>query len=349
MRLLISGGGTGGHLFPALAVAQAFRAEEPRGEVLLVGRAGGPEEQVVPEAGFPLETVTVRGFDRDAPWKNAVLPVLLPAALGRAVAIVRRFRPDVILGVGGYVMAPAVAAGRLRRVPYVLHEQNVLPGLATRMFARSASAVCLTFSRTEHYLHGDNLEVTGLPLRAGFARRVPQVPARTLLVVGGSQGARHINQTVWHSLDALLQRFSEVIHVTGAQGAEASERYRRDGYRPVGFTTDMPALMAEADLVVCRAGVGTISEISAVGLPAILVPGTFGGGHQEQNAAVMVEAGAAVEIHDDDLTEDRLLQTIDSLSPEALRVMAQRSAGFGRPDAAERVLAVLRRVSSSAA
>src|SRR5438270_649524 len=128
MRLLIAGGGTGGHLFPALAVARGFRAEEPRGAVLLVGRAGGPEERLVPEAGFELETVRVRGLDRDAPWKNLALPVLIPLALRAGLRIVDRFRPDVVLGMGGYVMAPAVAAARMRRIPYVLHEKDRRPG-----------------------------------------------------------------------------------------------------------------------------------------------------------------------------------------------------------------------------
>src|SRR6266571_5558968 len=121
MRLLIAGGGTGGHLFPALAVARAFRAEEPDGAVLLVGRAGGLEETLVPEAGFELETVRIQGLDRDAVWKNATLPAVIPAALRAGLRIVDRFRPDVVLGMGGYVMAPAVAAARLRRIPYVLH------------------------------------------------------------------------------------------------------------------------------------------------------------------------------------------------------------------------------------
>src|SRR5512141_2278994 len=129
MRLLFAGGGTGGHLFPALAVARAFRAEDPEGAVLLVGRSGGPEERLVPAAGFELATVAIRGFDRDAIWKNAALPLVIPAALRAGLRIVDRFRPDVVLGMGGYVMAPAVAAARLRGIPYVLHEKDVRPGL----------------------------------------------------------------------------------------------------------------------------------------------------------------------------------------------------------------------------
>src|SRR5579864_2097752 len=169
MRLLIAGGGTGGHLFPALAVARAFRAEEPDGPVLLAGRAGGPEERLVPEAGYDLETVRIRGFDRDAPWKNLALPVLVPLALRAGLGIVDRFRPDVVLGMGGYVMAPAIAAARMRRIPYVLHEKDVRPGLATRFFAGRAAAVCTTLPGTEKGLRAKRVELTGVPLREGFA------------------------------------------------------------------------------------------------------------------------------------------------------------------------------------
>src|SRR5437879_5742122 len=207
MRLLIAGGGTGGHLFPALAVARGFRAEEPRGAVLLVGRAGGPEERLVPEAGFELETVRVRGLDRDAPWKNLALPVLIPLALRAGLRIVDRFRPDVVLGMGGYVMAPAVAPARMRRIPYVLHEKDVRPGLATRYFAAGAAAVCTTLPGTEKRLGNDHVELTGVPLREGFEPRTPAVPPKRLLVLGGSQGARHINEAVWGSLDDLRKRF----------------------------------------------------------------------------------------------------------------------------------------------
>jgi UDP-N-acetylglucosamine--N-acetylmuramyl-(pentapeptide) pyrophosphoryl-undecaprenol N-acetylglucosamine transferase len=344
MRLLIAGGGTGGHLYPALAVARAFRDEEPRGAVLLVGRSGGPEERLVPQAGFELETVRIRGLDRDAPWKNLALPLLVPAALVAALRVVDRFKPDVVLGMGGYVMAPAVAAARMRRIPYVLHEKDVRPGLATRFFAGGAAAVCTTLPGTEKRLPGSVL--TGVPLRAGFAPRTPEVPPRRLLVTGGSQGARRLNEAVWNALGALTERFEEVIHVAGAQGAEGVAAHRRERYSGMTFSDDMAGLMARADLVVSRAGVGTIAEIAAVGLPMVLVPGTFGGGHQEENAHAMVEAGAAVRIADRDLAGDTLVETLDGLDDGRLRAMGRASAASGRRDAAQRVLAVLRKVTN---
>src|SRR2546430_5241136 len=189
MRLLIAGGGTGGHLFPALAVARAFRAEEPDGAVLLVGKAGGPEERLVPEAGFELATVKIRGLDRDAVWKNAALPAIIPAALRAGLRIVDRFKPDVVLGMGGYVMAPSVAAARLRGIPYVLHEKDVRPGLATRMFAGAAAAVCTTLPGAEKRLKAKRVVQAGGPLRDGLAPPRPAAPPRPLLLIRGRQRA----------------------------------------------------------------------------------------------------------------------------------------------------------------
>jgi len=300
----------------------------------------------VPAAGFELATVNIRGLDRDAAWKNLALPVLVPAALVEGLRIVDRFRPDVVLGMGGYVMAPAVAAARLRGIPYVLHEKDVRPGLATRMFAGGAAAICTTLPGTEKRLRGRRTELTGVPLRDGLAPRTPAVPPRRILITGGSQGAMKLNQAVWSALDELCRRFEEVIHVAGRQGSEGVVQHARARYTGMAFSDDMPALMARADLVVSRAGVGTIAEATAVGLPLILVPGTFGGGHQEENAVAMVEAGAAVRLGDAELTGASLIAAINALDDEKLLAMAKASGVAGRRDAAKRVLAVLHEVAN---
>ena len=314
--------------------------------MLLVGRAGGPEERLVPEAGFELATVRIRGLDRDAPWKNLALPYLIPTALRAALRIVDRFRPDVVLGMGGYVMAPAVAAARMQRIPYVLHEKDVRPGLATRYFAAGAAAVCTTLPGTEKRLRARTV-LTGVPLREGFDPHAPQIPPRRLLIIGGSQGARRLNEAVWSALDSLVERYEEVIHVAGEQGAEGVRQHARDRYTGLAFADTMPALMGRSDLIVSRAGVSTIAEATAVGLPMVLVPGTFGGGHQEENARAMVDAGAAVRIADGDLTGEVLVKTLEGLDAGRLRAMARASAAAGVHDAARRVLAVLHQVVGS--
>ncbi len=314
--------------------------------MLLVGRKGGPEERLVPAAGFELATVNIRGLDRDAIWKNVALPFLVPGSVRDALRVVDRFRPDVVLGMGGYVMAPAIAAARIRGIPYVLHEKDVRPGLATRMFARRAAAVCTTLPGTESRIKTARVILTGVPLRDGFEPRTPVVPPRRLLVTGGSQGARNLNNAVWSALDELCRRFDEVVHVAGSQGAAGVAQHVRERYRGMTFADDMPALMSRADLLVGRAGVGTIAEATAVGLPMILVPGTFGGGHQEENAEAMVAAGAAVRIGDAELNGSSLVAAIDSLDENRLRTMARSSTTAGRRDAAERVLRVLHEVAA---
>jgi UDP-N-acetylglucosamine--N-acetylmuramyl-(pentapeptide) pyrophosphoryl-undecaprenol N-acetylglucosamine transferase len=161
-----------------------------------------------------------------------------------------------------------------------LHEKDVRPGLATRIFAGRAAAVCTTLPGTEKRLTAHRIELTGVPLRDGFLPRTPDVPPRRLLITGGSQGARNLNQAVWSALDELTARFEVVVHVAGRQGAEGVKQHARPRYLGIAFTDDMQELMASADLIVSRAGVGTIAEATAVGLPMILVPGTFGGGHR---------------------------------------------------------------------
>src|SRR5204862_6829607 len=169
--------------------------------------------------------------------------------------------------------------------------------------------------------------------REGFARRTPAVPPRRLLITGGSQGARRLNEAVWSVLDKLCGRFDEVIHVAGEQGKEGVAQHARERYTGMAFADDMATLMARADLIVSRAGVGTIAEATAVGLPMVLVPGTFGGGHQGENASAMVAAGAAIRIADEELTDDSLMRAIASLDDGRLRAMAKASATTGRRDA----------------
>jgi UDP-N-acetylglucosamine--N-acetylmuramyl-(pentapeptide) pyrophosphoryl-undecaprenol N-acetylglucosamine transferase len=330
---------------PALAVARAFRAEEPGGELLLVGRAGGPEEHLVPEAGFPLRTVAIRGFNRDALVKNLALPAVLPVALREGARIVDEFRPDVVLGVGGYAMAPSIWGARRRGIPYVLavFESG---GLANRIFRRGAAAAAVSFADDVDQFPTARTVLTGYPLRPGFAPTAPSVPARRLLVMGGSQGARRINETIWSAIEALLDRFEVVIHLTGEQGRVRSAEFARSGYRPLAFTPDVASLMAEADLVVCRAGVGTLAEVTAVGLPAIVIPGSFGGAHQVRNADRLVRSGAALKVNDDELASDSLLEAIDGLHDERLRSMAAASRALGRPEAARDILAILRKAAA---
>jgi UDP-N-acetylglucosamine--N-acetylmuramyl-(pentapeptide) pyrophosphoryl-undecaprenol N-acetylglucosamine transferase len=347
MRLLISGGASGGHVSAALAVAAEFREAHRDSEVLIVGRTGSVEEELVPREGFRLETIHVRGWDRDSRWKNIRLPAVLPPAFAHGLRIVDRFRPDVALGVGAHAMVPCLWAARRRRVPYVLQVSEPT-GLANRILRSGAAAACVSFPSDVAAFPTRCTVVTGYPIRRGFAPRRPNVPPRRLLVMGGSHGARRINETVWEGLDALLARFDEVVHLTGAQGRSRSLALARPGYRPIWWTDDVANLMRQTDLVVARAGLGTCAELLAVGLPAILVPGTFGGGHQELHAARLESAGAGVRIADAELTVGRLLDVVDGLDPQRLQRMSDAAVRLARPGAARAIVRVLEEVAMDA-
>jgi UDP-N-acetylglucosamine--N-acetylmuramyl-(pentapeptide) pyrophosphoryl-undecaprenol N-acetylglucosamine transferase len=331
----------------ALAVAAAFRAIHPDGDVLLVGRRGRIEERLVPAAGFPLKTIHVRGWDREARWKNAGLPAILPWALARGLRVVDQFRPDVALGVGAHAMVPCLLAARLRGVPYVLQVSEP-SGLANRMLRSGAAAACVSFASDVGAFRTPRTVPTGYPVRDGFVRREPRVPPRRLLVMGGSLGARRINEAVWNALDWLLGRFEEVVHLTGAHGRRRGEELARPGYLPISQAADVAGLLARSDLVVARAGLGTCAELLAVGLPAILVPGRFGSGHQDHNAVRLERAGCAVRVPDAELDGGRLRSVIEALTPDDLRAMAGAAASMARPDAAREIVRVLDEVVSEA-
>jgi UDP-N-acetylglucosamine--N-acetylmuramyl-(pentapeptide) pyrophosphoryl-undecaprenol N-acetylglucosamine transferase len=356
MRVLISGGGTGGHLFPAIAVAQVLARSDPDGAVLFVGRGEGIEGGVVPRYGIRFASIPAAGLYTEEVWRNWRLPVIVPAAVARAVRLTRRFKPSVMLGTGGYVSAPVVLAAALCRVPIVLQEQNLKPGRATRTLARLARIVAVAYPESAAWLR-TRVVVTGTPVRAEFTRRseFPQRPAH-LLVLGGSQGAHRINEAVSGAVAGLLGGpVGRITHQTGTRDLAAMLTVRdglpseqRDRYAPVRFIDDLGPVLGSADLVVSRAGASTLSEVSAVGVPRVVVPYPFAGAHQEQNVRPYAAAGSAVVIPDAECTADRLLADVCGISedPGRYRRMVEGMAGLGRPDAAERVAGVLTEVAS---
>jgi UDP-N-acetylglucosamine--N-acetylmuramyl-(pentapeptide) pyrophosphoryl-undecaprenol N-acetylglucosamine transferase len=355
MRVLISGGGTGGHLFPAIAVGQALSRSAPDSILLYVGLRGGIEENVVPRYGFPLETIVAPKLDMEQLWRNWSVPLLAPRALWQALRIVRRFHPDVILGTGGYVSAPVILAGALRRIPVVLQEQNQLPGRTTRWLSRMARVVATGYEQRESQLRARSV-VTGTPVRQEFSSRRQDFPVRPrhLLVLGGSQGAHRINEAVAAAIPELVGRLGlTVAHQTGTRDLAAMERVRTDlgaaaaSYSPFAFADDLDARVRQADLVLSRAGAGTISEVSAIGVPMVLVPGPFAGGHQRLNAEPFVRAGAAVMIPNENCDGPRVAEEIAGIAnaPERYRTMVEAMRALGRPRAADEVVALLQSVA----
>lgn len=368
MRLVIAGGGTAGHVLPALAVARALvaRGHAP-GDIEFVGSSRGIERRLVAEAGFPVTLLPGRGVARRLTPANIGAVLGLGLAAVRALRLVARWRPGVILSVGGYAGAPCAVAAVLLRVPLVLHDQNAVPGLANRLAGRFARASAVSFEATPM----PRSVVTGNPIRAEVlaADRSPAgrtaarealglaTTGQVLAVFGGSLGARRLNQAVAD----LVQTWSpgtelSVYHVVGSRdwGSEdwsSRSRQSRTGgeglsYRAIEYEQRMPLLLAAADVALCRAGGTSVAELAAVGLPSLLVPlPSAPGDHQTANAGALVRAGAAVMVPDHELSAGRLAAELEPLlgSPSRLRAMGEAALGLARPDAAERVAELLER------
>jgi UDP-N-acetylglucosamine--N-acetylmuramyl-(pentapeptide) pyrophosphoryl-undecaprenol N-acetylglucosamine transferase len=339
-------------LFPAIAVAQALSRNAPDTQLLYVGRRGGMEEQVVPRHGIPMQNIVAAKLDMEKPWRNWSFPFVAPQALLQAAGIVRRFRPDVVLGTGGYVSAPVVLAAAAVRVPVVLQEQNALPGRATRLLSRVARVVATAYPESARYLRAKAV-VTGTPVRSEFWKRREDFPARPrrLLILGGSQGAHRINEAVAAALPELTRLGMDVWHQTGERDIRWLESLGTSAgrYHPFAFADDLAEQVYAADLVVSRAGAGSISEVSAAGIPMLLVPGPFAGGHQRLNAEPFERAGAARVIANEECDGPRLTREIAAIAddPAAYSKMVDAMRSLGRPRAAEEVAGLLQAAAHS--
>jgi len=342
-RIVIAGGGTGGHLYPGLALADALAA---RGvDVVYVGAAGGIEARVVPTTGYRLHLLPGRQLRGGGIGRAARGLATSTGATLRAVALLGNLRPALIVGVGGYASVAVVVAAWLRRIPSVLLEQNVVPGAANRMLVRLARRACVGFAESIRFFPAGKAVHTGNPVRADLLRPRPERTRSGLLVFGGSAGAHKLNEATVGALAALgpTARRLDVLHQTGTADVNAVRaRYAALdlGVRVEPFITDMGAAYAAADVVVGRAGAMTCAEVTAVGLPAILVPYPYAADdHQRRNAEVLAAAGAAETILDADLTAERLAGRLRGLLEDPARraTMAARARDLGRPDAAQRV------------
>ncbi|MBM7855939.1 UDP-N-acetylglucosamine--N-acetylmuramyl-(pentapeptide) pyrophosphoryl-undecaprenol N-acetylglucosamine transferase [Desulfohalotomaculum tongense] len=361
MRVIVTGGGTGGHIYPALAIAKGIKSRHPGAELLYVGTNRGLESDIVPKEGYAFKTIKVSGFQRQLTLKN--LKVLWQAGQGmwQAVNLVRRFKPDIVIGTGGYVCGPVVMAGVLHRIPTLIHEQNALPGMTNRILSRFVSSVAVTFEDSiKRFPSKARIKLTGLPVRPeifscdkdkaysefGLDRNKPVV-----LVFGGSRGARSINMAMVKVVQELQnQRGIQVLHATGRAGydeyiktlsSKGISLVNTGNITTVPYLYNMQNALAVASLVVCRAGAATLAELTALGLPSILIPYPYAAeNHQEYNARALAERGAAIMIRDAELTGELLLEYINRLlsSPGELAGMARESSLLGRPKALEDIL-----------
>ncbi len=354
MRMLVSGGGTGGHIYPALAITQRALARGVADAVLFVGARGGMEERLVADAGLPLTTLGVSGLVRKRPMEVVRGLWALGGAVGAAVRTIRDFRPDVVLGTGGYAAGPVGLAAGWCRCPLVLQEQNAVPGVTNRNLSRFAAAVAVPFADSRGYFpHGARLRITGNPVRAEIGtvtpeegrRRLGLGPGPVVLMVAGSRGSAVFARLFGEMLP--LWRGGTLFFVSGGahHAAAAAALAGQPGRaRLVPYLEDMPAGLAAADLVVCRAGGITLAELAVAGRPSILIPSPYvTHHHQEANARVVARAGAAEVLPEEGLNGARLVAAIGRILGEPLqrRRMAAAARGLAQPDALDDIVALV--------
>lgn len=349
MRMLVAGGGTGGHVFPGIALAEEVVGRHPENDVVFVGTARGMEAAVVPAAGFPIELIEARGLKGVGVMRLLVGLLLLPRAFVQCIRILRRWRPDVVVGVGGYASGPVVLAAWLLRIPTAVQEQNAMPGFTNRRLAPFVKAAFTAFPEAGRWFAKRKVYQLGNPIRRELLDNYmhPSSPHDRirLLVFGGSQGAHALNMRVVEALPHLadLRGSLSVTHQTGPADREAVEKgYRACGFQPDvrDFITDMSGAYAGADLVVCRAGATTLAELTVCKKPSILVPFPFAAdNHQVMNAKSLVDAGAAVMIEERDLTGETLASEIRAIlaSPSRREAMARAAGRLGSPQAAREI------------
>lgn len=352
-RVIIAGGGTGGHIYPGVAIAEEFRRRDPQAEVLFVGTARGMETRIVPREGFRLELIEVAALKRVGLRRQLKTLVLLPRSFIEVRSLINRFRPDVVIGVGGYASGPVGLVAALMGVPTMVAEQNALPGFTNRVLARFVRAAAVSFEEAKRYF-GGKAEVTGNPVRAEFFEVPEKQPGEVveILITGGSQGARAINDAM---IDALLMLSGEsgrlsFVHQTGEKDYErVRAAYEKYGVKAEvrTFIERMVDEFARADLVICRAGATTVAELAAAGRPAIFIPFPFAADdHQRKNAEAVERAGGGRVIPQSELTPERLADELLRLvrAPGELMKMATASRRLAHRDAAARVVDLAMRI-----
>jgi UDP-N-acetylglucosamine--N-acetylmuramyl-(pentapeptide) pyrophosphoryl-undecaprenol N-acetylglucosamine transferase len=343
-RIVIAGGGTGGHVIPALAIARVLK-QEHGAEVLFIGTARGIENRLVPTAGFPLELIDVGALKNVGLTTRFSTLVALPRAVLRSRRLLRDFQAGVVLGVGGYASGPAMLAAVLAGIPRVAFESNIVPGFANRAIARWVTAAAVQFPETVGSF--PNAQVTGTPVRPEFFNVAPRQgnAPPTLLIFGGSQGAAPLNRVMMEAAASLQKSVPglRIVHQTGERDFEAvMSAYERAGVNSTvsRFIERMWEAFASADLLLCRSGASTVAEVSAAGRPAIFVPfPRAADDHQRRNAEAFAQAGAAALLPESELTPERLVETVRTLLADRtrLRDMSESARHLAHPDAARAI------------
>lgn len=346
MRYLISGGGTGGHIFPAVSIANALKDLDPEAEILFVGALGRMEMERVPQAGYEIVGLPVRGFDRKKPWKNVSVLIDLSKSIRQVKKIIRDFKPNVGVGVGGYASGAAMWAAAKMGIPILLQEQNGFAGVTNKILKDKAAKICVAYEGMEKFFPADKIILTGNPVRQNLldGRKSKDDGRKTLLIIGGSLGARTINEAVIAGLKELTNAGIKVVWQTGKVYYEKCKSAWEAAGSPANiecldFLSDMPDRYANADLVISRAGASSISEICLLGKPAILVPSpNVAEDHQTHNAMALVNKDAAVLVRDADAAEKLIATALELLNdPKRLKTLQTNVLKLAQKDSAKRI------------
>lgn len=357
MKYLISGGGTGGHIFPAVSIANALRELDPECEILFVGALGRMEMERVPQAGYQIIGLPVRGFDRSRPWRNVRVVIDLLRSMWQARQIVRDFRPDVGIGVGGYASGAAMKVAAKMGVPILLQEQNGFAGVTNKLLKEDAQKICVAYEGMERFFPKEKLILTGNPVRQNLTTGTKEdaikyfnqefgvnftANRKTLLIIGGSLGAGTINQSIIAHLEELAESDIQVIWQTGKNYfANCKAALRRDMNNIIctAFISQMPMAYAMADLVISRAGASSISELCLLGKPSILVPSpNVAEDHQTHNAMALVRKDAAILVKDIDAKEQMVGTALALINDdEQLKVLHENILTLALPDSARHI------------
>ena len=352
MRYLISGGGTGGHIFPAISIANALKELDPEAEILFVGALGRMEMERVPQAGYKIVGLPVRGFNRSKPWKNVSVLVDLAKSIRQVKKIIREFRPDVGVGVGGYASGAAMWAAAQMGIPILLQEQNGFAGVTNKILKDKAAKICVAYEGMEKFFPADKIILTGNPVRQNLTegrRNNAEGGPKNLLIIGGSLGARTINEAILAGLPQLLDAGIHVVWQTGKvyyenilQQVSALSLEGRGGERLLeifDFLSDMPDRYAQADLVISRAGASSISELCLLGKPAILVPSpNVAEDHQTHNAMALVNKDAAVLVRDVEAADKLVSTALDLIRDDKrLETLHTNILQLAQRDSAKRI------------
>jgi UDP-N-acetylglucosamine--N-acetylmuramyl-(pentapeptide) pyrophosphoryl-undecaprenol N-acetylglucosamine transferase len=361
LKVLIAGGGTGGHINPGLAIAKYIKLKEPQAEITFVGTQKGLETKLVPREGFTLETITVRGFKRKISIDTVLAVKELIQSFFEASGLIKKLKPDIVIGTGGYVCGPVLYVAAKKGIPTLIHESNAFPGVTNRILARYVKHVAISFKDSEKYFKNKkNLIHTGNPIRQELLnsnrtevlKQLDTVQGKPLIVVmGGSRGARKINETVASMLNDKFKGEFNLIFATGEaqfdvinSSIKIDDQYKKYA-KVVPYIYDVDKVYAASDLMICRSGAITISELQMMGIPSILIPSPYvTANHQEHNARSLERDGGAVVILENELNADILYEKICTLisNKDLLKKMSESATKNSMPDAVEKIYALLK-------